>query len=162
MELNQSNNKLMVFKGRRCISCGSMRPMKDKEFCYRCDPDRKNLPYVMPSFNKLTTVTGVRKAYGNILNALRKHKIRKDEASSMFYGLNCFIKSLKDIIDMKMSIDKTSDDGRSLITDIKIEQMKLLINKMETLHNKFTQSNIPQPTGEITQPIDTKEDTNNR
>ena len=161
MELNQSNSKLMVFKGRRCITCGSMRPMKDKEFCYRCDPERKNLPYVMPSFNKLTTVTGVKKAYGNILNALRKHKIRKEEATSMFYGMNCFIKSLKDIIDMKMNIDKVGQDDRVLITEGKIEQMKLLILKMETLHHKFKQSNNPPPSGEITENIGITEDVNN-
>lgn len=152
---NQSNSSLLVLKGKRCKVCGRMFTKKNSDFCYRCDPNKNNLPYVMPSFNKLTTVTGVKKAYCNILNALRKHKIPKEEASSMFYGMNCFIKSLKDIIDMKLSIE----DNRPLITDIKIEQMKQLILKMENLHNKFSSSSTPIPTGEITQAIAINEDT---
>lgn len=151
----QSNNNLIAHNNKRCIACLRMFRKKNSLYCFRCDPNKTKIKYSLPGFNKLTTVQGIRKAYCNLLNAIRKNRISRDEANTMFYGLKCFIQSLKDIIDMRIELDKSGE--RVMITDGKIEQLKALIAKLETLDTKFKQSTDPTPSGEIIQEVNKDE-----
>jgi len=147
----QSETILIPLKkqGKRCIKCLRMWTKKNSDYCFRCDPNKIIPKYTLGSFNKLTTIRGIRKAYGNILNAVRKNTISRDEANTLFYGLKCFIGSLKEIIDMKQIIDKQEKDTKVLITDKRIDELKVVVDKMERLKEKFAQLNHPLPSGEI-------------
>ena len=136
---------LPALSGKRCIVCLRMSPMKNSKYCYRCSPEKSDS--YLPTFNKLTTVEGIRRAYGNLLNAIRKQKISREEAGCLFYGLNGFVKSMKLILDMKIELEKT--DNKPIVTDVKIEQLKSLVEKLDRLHQKFKDNNEPQQSGEI-------------
>lgn len=145
---NLTKTNLSALRGKRCIVCLKMRPQKNSVYCYRCNPQKTDR-YVLPAFNKLTTLEGVRRAYGNLLNAVRKGQVAKEEAGCLFYGLNGFIKSLKLILDMKIELEKGQD--KPIISDAKIEQLKELVIKLDNLNQKFKDKNTYNPSGEIEQ-----------
>lgn len=134
-------------RGEPCKSCGKMSPMKGSDYCFRCNPEYNQ--YALPRFSQLTTLEGIRRAYGNLLNGVRKGKIDKSEASTLFYGLNGFVKSMKLLLDMKIELEKDKD--KPIVSDAKIEELKGLIIKLETLNKKFTSNTRPEQTGEIAQ-----------
>ncbi len=141
------NNTLIspqeIIELKKCKVCG-LSPMKNSEFCYRHNPSYKK--DILPSFNEITTVAGVQRSYCALLNALKKGKIKREDGQVLIYGLNSFIKALKDIVDIKTELEAQNND-RPVISDTKIEQLKELVNKLDNLNEKF--KTTYNPSGEI-------------
>ncbi len=143
------NNTLIspqeIIEVKKCKVCG-LSPMKNSEFCYRHNPNYKK--DILPSFNEITTVAGVQRSYCALLNALKKGKIKREDGQVLIYGLNSFIKALKDIVDIKTELD-SQINNKPVISDSKIEELKELVSKLDNLNKKF--KHTYNPTGEIAQ-----------
>ena len=144
--------------GRRCKLC-KVWAMKNSEFCLHHNPNR-TIPDYLPSLKNLNTVEDLKNAYKGLIRGLFRGLINENRAVKTGYLLNSYIKAMKDIFEMKDSLEKQGDGSVKEIDYKAIEKLDKLVNEMRTLQYQFSHSPDPEQSGEVIQPITIKEDSN--
>ena len=146
--------------GRRCKLC-KVWAMKNSEFCLHHNPDRKLISNNLPSLKNLNTIEDLKNAYKGLIRGLFRGLINENRAVKTGYLLNSYIKAMKDIFEMKDSLEKQDKDSIKEIDYKNIEKLERLVIEMKALQYQFANNPDPEQSGEIIQPIGIKEDSNN-